>query len=139
MIFFEIPDIRLFWTQDPRFLKQFSPEKISIFRPYSKYPPCYKDIAFWINEKTCNSQKPLSRRKIFHENDFMEIVRNVGSDLVEEVQLIDKFIHKETKRQSMCYRINYRSMDRSLSNQEVNKLQNQLRERVIKELDIELR
>lgn len=49
MLLFGIPDIRLFWSNDKRFLRQFSPGKITKFEPFSKYPPCYKDIAFWIN------------------------------------------------------------------------------------------
>ncbi|KTW28481.1 phenylalanine-tRNA ligase [Pneumocystis carinii B80] len=141
MIFFKIPDIRLFWSNDPRFLKQFSPGKISIFQPYSKYPPCYKDIAFWVNKKEISDKSSLStiKRRKFCENDFMEIVRNVGGILIEEVKLIDQYTHLETKRKSLCYRINYRSMDRSLTDKEVNKLQERLRSRIAEELDIELR
>ncbi|CCJ28398.1 unnamed protein product [Pneumocystis jirovecii] len=138
MIFFRIPDIRLFWSQDQRFYEQFSPGKITVFQPYSKYPPCYKDIAFWVSEEdnTCTS---LIKKNKFHENDFMEIIRNIGGNLIEEVKLIDQFIHPKTKKKSLCYRINYRSMDRSLSNQEVNILQGKIRELIIKEFDIELR
>ncbi|KAG5518358.1 hypothetical protein PMAC_003155 [Pneumocystis sp. 'macacae'] len=139
MIFFRIPDIRLFWSQDQRFLEQFSSGKISIFQPYSKYPPCYKDIAFWINKKKNTYISLLLEKKRFHENDFMETIRNIGGNLIEEVKLIDQFIHPETKRKSLCYRINYRSMDKSLSNEEVNILQEKIRELITKEFDIELR
>ncbi len=31
-----------------RFLSQFREGEITKFQPFSKYPPCYKDIAFWI-------------------------------------------------------------------------------------------
>ena len=50
MKLFEIDDIRLFWSTDPRFLKQFRAGEISKFKPYSKYPVCYKDIAFWLGD-----------------------------------------------------------------------------------------
>merc|ERR1712194_890866 len=46
MILFEIPDIRLFWTDDERFHKQFSANKITKFKSYSKYPPVYKILPF---------------------------------------------------------------------------------------------
>ena len=59
MKLFEIGDIRMFWTEDRRFLDQFKKGEISKFKPYSKYPTCYKDIAFWIPETG------------FSENDFM--------------------------------------------------------------------
>ena len=45
MVLFSIPDIRLFWTEDQRFLKQFKAGKLGAkFKPYSKYPPCFKVI-----------------------------------------------------------------------------------------------
>ena len=40
MVLFSIPDIRLFWSQDPRFLNQFmghDPKNVT-FKPYSKIP-----------------------------------------------------------------------------------------------------
>ncbi|KAJ3524245.1 hypothetical protein NM688_g8594 [Phlebia brevispora] len=108
MILFSIPDIRLFWSQDPRFLSQFTPGNIEPFKPYSKYPPCYKDVSFWLPEQG------------LHANDFCDLVRDTAGDLVEDVALIDSFTHPKTKRSSQCYRINYRSMDKSLSNEEAN-------------------
>jgi len=50
MKLFEVQDIRQFWSQDPRFLSQFKKGQINKFKPYSKYPTCYKDITFWIAE-----------------------------------------------------------------------------------------
>lgn len=127
MILFEIPDIRLFWTDDERFHEQFRSGEIVKFRPYSKYPPCYKDITFWLPESG------------YHENDFFELVRNLAGDLVENVKLIDDFWHPKKQRRSHCYRITYRSMDRSLTNEEVDEIQWQLREEVEKQIKVELR
>ncbi|KAF9208029.1 hypothetical protein BGZ59_010835, partial [Podila verticillata] len=45
LVLFGIPDIRLFWSQDERFLKQFQPSQIQKFKPFSKYPACIKDIS----------------------------------------------------------------------------------------------
>tara|TARA_Y100000034_G_scaffold75549_1_gene90740 strand:+ start:5384 stop:6409 length:1026 start_codon:yes stop_codon:yes gene_type:complete len=126
MIRFQIPDIRLFWTEDERYKKQFRGKNWFddfVFEPYSKYPPCNKDISFW-----CGPD--------FHENDLMAIVKNWGADMVEEVKMIDQFI-KDGKI-SRAYRIVYRSMDRSLSNQEINAIQEGVRADVLK-LDVELR
>eukprot|EP00316_Scyphosphaera_apsteinii_P011993 CAMPEP_0119308324 /NCGR_PEP_ID=MMETSP1333-20130426/10029_1 /TAXON_ID=418940 /ORGANISM="Scyphosphaera apsteinii, Strain RCC1455" /LENGTH=411 /DNA_ID=CAMNT_0007312067 /DNA_START=73 /DNA_END=1308 /DNA_ORIENTATION=- len=126
MVLFEIPDIRLFWTSDERFTKQFKAGQICKFKPYSKYPPCFKDIAFWIPDG-------------FEANDFFELGRAVAGDLVEKVDLVDAFTHPKTGRNSQCYRLTYRSMDRSLTDEEVNRLQEELRQRASSDLLVELR
>jgi len=117
MVLFQIPDIRLFWSDDERFSSQFKSGEIVQFQPYSKYPQCYKDVSFWLP-------------KDFHANDLNELVREVGGDLVEQVELIDQFTHPQTNRTSHCYRISYRSMDRNLTNQEIDALQEQVRHRI---------
>lgn len=77
MVMFDIPDIRLFWSTDPRFMTQFEKGggEIVKFVPFSKYPACYKDVSFWCGEE-------------FHDNDFAEIVRDVAGDLAEDVKLV---------------------------------------------------
>ena len=126
MVLFDIPDIRLFWSSDPRFLSQFTPGKLSKFTPFSKYPPCYKDVSFW-----CDAA--------FHDNDFAEVVREVAGDLAESVTLIDTFVHPKTKKTSKCYRVTYRSMERTLANDEVDRIQDSVRETVESQWKVELR
>lgn len=75
MILYSIPDIRLFWSQDERFLSQFTPGNITTFQAYSKYPACVKDISFWLADNV-----PI------HENDFCDLIRDVAGDLVEDVK-----------------------------------------------------
>jgi phenylalanyl-tRNA synthetase alpha chain len=81
MKLFGIEDIRLFWSQDERFLSQFEAGKITKFKPYSKYPVCYKDIAFWLPNDP--DVKP------FNEIEFHQLVRDVAGDLAENVEVID--------------------------------------------------
>jgi phenylalanyl-tRNA synthetase alpha chain len=107
MKIFNIPHIKLFWSEDQRFLSQFQEGIISKFEPFSRYPFCYKDISFWIPEN-------------FEVNDFYEVVREIGGNMVENVECIDKFQHPKTQAQSHCYRIFYRDLERSLSNEEVS-------------------
>ncbi|KAF7304889.1 Phenylalanyl-tRNA synthetase [Mycena kentingensis (nom. inval.)] len=128
MILYSIPDIRLFWSADERFLSQFKENEISTFKAYSKYPSCFKDVSFW-----------LPQGGALHENDFCDLVRDVAGDLVEDVQKIDAFVHPKTQRSSVCYRINYRSMDRSLSNAEVNDIQDTVKWRLQGEFGVEIR
>lgn len=153
MLLFSIPDIRLFWSRDPRFLSQFKthdvatsqngsksfkPEvKITKFVPFSKHPPCYKDVSFWIG-------KPVSKaedwtQQGFHENDFMEVVRDVAGDLAEEAKLVDDFVHPKTARRSVCYRINYRSLERTLTNAETNDIHKMLCKELERRLNVLIR
>lgn len=99
MILFSIPDIRLFWSTDKRFLSQFEQGSITNFKPYSRYPECYKDVSFWLRESSIEAQgteagvnhaggKIEKKGKLFHENDFCEIVRDVAGDLIETVELV---------------------------------------------------
>jgi phenylalanyl-tRNA synthetase alpha chain len=131
MVLFEIPDIRLFWSEDDRFWNQLESGQVSKFQPYSKYPPCYKDISFWTPTD--------DQGQGFHVNDLNEVVRQLAGDLAEQVELIDQFTHPKTQRESHCYRITYRSMDRSLTNVEIDALQEEVRRTAQDKLHVELR
>ncbi|CAJ1964554.1 unnamed protein product [Cylindrotheca closterium] len=136
MVLFEIPDIRLFWSQDERFWNQFQPGEITKFQPYSKYPPCFKDVSFWVDDAAAGDHEAA---KNFHVNELNDLLRQVGGDLIEAVELVDQFTHPKTNRESHCYRITYRSMDRSLTNQEIDALQEQVRDKISNQLNVELR
>lgn len=164
MLLYSIPDIRLFWSKDERFLSQFSEKKpIRRFVPFSKYPACFKDVSFWLRNsssaaggaaaihppvsttipgavQTQNQVPPASPSPpAFHENDVMEIAREVCGDLVEDVRLTDEFVHPKTSRRSLCYRINYRSLERTLTNEETNEMHERLRTLLVERLGVELR
>lgn len=61
---------RLFWSDDERFLKQFKAGDLKAkFKSYSKFPPCYKDMAFWVSPE-------------FTENNLCELVRGAFGKLM---------------------------------------------------------
>lgn len=120
MLLFGIPDIRLFWSLDERFSKQFSQGKITAFQPYSKYPGIKRDVSFW-----------MPSGSELHVNDVMEMFRLHGGDLVENVEMVDDFTHPKTGKRSQTYRIHFQSFDRNLTREEVNAIHGE----VVKELE----
>jgi phenylalanyl-tRNA synthetase alpha chain len=126
MIFFEIPDIRYIWSDDVRFLKQFKKGKITKFKPYSKYPPVYKDVSFFID-------------KDFNLNQFYEICREEAGDLIENIFIMDNFFSDKEKKESICFRITYRSNDKNLTDVEINEIHNKIKEQIKNNPQLKLR
>lgn len=162
MLLFGIPDIRLFWSTDKRFLSQFSEDgPIRRFQPFSKHPAAPRDVSFWLpktdapiitntpatastaaspaggqpTEPSTSDQAPPA----FHENDLMEIARNVAGDSVEDVTLIDDFTHPKKQRRSLCYRITYRSLERTLTTEEANRMHDHITRELIEKYRVEIR
>ena len=70
-----------------------------------------QDVSFWLPETG------------FTENDLCEVVRSEAGDLVESVVLTDEFTNPKKGKTSNCFRIAYRSMERSLTDEEINSMQ----------------
>ncbi len=125
MIFFDIPDIRYFWSEDPRCLSQFKAGEFTKFQPYSKYPSAIRDISMWITEG-------------FEDNYFFDLVRDLSENLVEEVSLTDSFTNPKTNRSSKTFRIKFRSIDKTLTGEEIDKILNEIKQELINK-DYEIR
>ncbi|OHA89177.1 MAG: hypothetical protein A2741_02475 [Candidatus Zambryskibacteria bacterium RIFCSPHIGHO2_01_FULL_43_27] len=116
----ELPDIRLLWSDDPRVKKQLKLGQK--FVQVSKYPPVTRDISFVVDSD-------------FAPNNYFDLVRDVAGDLVEEMTLLDKYENIEkfgAGKTSYAYRIVYRSLDRTLTNAEVDKLHKELENFTVK-------
>ncbi|KAL0276750.1 UNVERIFIED_CONTAM: hypothetical protein PYX00_004256 [Menopon gallinae] len=112
MLLYEIPDIRIFWSKDSGFTSQFKGKSFDSqikYKPVSVYPPCINHISFWIPDS-------------YSSNDFYDLVRRIGSDLVEQVHLIDVFEKKEKNLTSHCYEIVYRHPERTITQKEVDEI-----------------
>lgn len=137
MILNDINDIRIFWSTDSGFLSQFKYDdpkfiKNVRYKPISSYPQCINDISFWIPES-------VKKEDSYSVNDFYDLVREVAGDLCEQVQLIDEFNNKKTNKTSHCYRIYYRSMERNLTQEEVNQLHKKVEEKAVEVLGVQIR
>ncbi len=113
----ELPDIRLLWSQDERVKKQL--HLGNKFKEVSKYPPIVRDISFIVSKE-------------FIPNNYFDLIREtVGEDLIEEVKFLDKY-EDESKfgkdKISYAFRIVYRSIERTLTNEEVDSFHKKLEE-----------
>jgi phenylalanyl-tRNA synthetase alpha chain len=127
MISMDLPDIRLLWSNDERVKKQLKLGQK--FSEVSKYPPIIRDISFIVS-------------KTFVPNDYFDLIREIGGDLVEEVQLLDKYENDEKfgpDKMSYTYRIMYRSNDRTLEAAEVEPLQDKVYKQTAEQFKAELR
>ncbi|MFH1527363.1 MAG: hypothetical protein ABIG69_12070 [Bacteroidota bacterium] len=123
----ELPDIRLLWSADERVTLQL--KLGNKFREVSKFPPITRDISFVVN-------------KDFIPNNYFDLIRDLGGNLVEEVRLLDKYENPEKFGQdkiSYTYRIVYRSNDRTLTGAEVDKIQDEIYSQTAKQFKAELR
>lgn len=123
----ELPDIRLLWSEDPRVVKQL--QLGHKFEEVSKFPPIVRDISFVVPNT-------------FVPNDYFDIVRETVPDLVEEVALIDKYENAAKFGEgniSYAYRITYRSLDKTLTSEEVDNWHKKLEDTTTKVFGAKIR
>ncbi|HEY4478635.1 MAG TPA: hypothetical protein VI775_02225, partial [Candidatus Paceibacterota bacterium] len=88
----------------------------------SKYPPIVRDISFIVKNN-------------FIPNDYFDLVRETVPEIVEEVELLDKYENENKFGKdniSYAYRITYRSLDKTLTNSEVDALHKKIETTTIK-------
>ena len=118
IISMELPDIRLLWSKDIRVKKQL---KLGHkFKEVSKYPAIIRDISFVVNSS------------LFVPKNYFDLVRDVAGDLAEEMALVDEYENIKkfgVGKKSYTYRITYRSLARTLTDNEVNSSHRKLEEK----------
>lgn len=127
IISMELPDIRLLRSEDPRVIKQLVLG--NKFKEVSKYPPITRDISFVV-------------KKGFFVNQYYDLIRDIGGDLVEEVQLLDTYEDEKKfgpEKVSYTFRVVYRSNDRTLVSDEVDVLQDKLYKETASQFHADLR
>lgn len=128
MVKMAISDIRVFWSEDSRITSQFK-DINSTYTEVSKYPSVERDISFVVDKNVSL-------------NNYFEIVRDCAGDLIEEVSLLDKYENAQKfgeNKISYTFRIVFRSLERTMTNEEVNIIHEKIRERTEKELNAILR
>ncbi len=123
----ELPDIRLLWSEDERIKKQL--RLGNKFREVSKFPPIVRDISFVVD-------------KDFIPNNYFDLIRDIGGDLVEEVRLLDSYENPKKfgpDKISYTYRIVYRSNERTLKTGEIDPLQEKIYQETKEQFRADLR
>lgn len=123
----ELPDIRLLWSQDERVRRQL--KLGNKFKEVSKFPPITRDISFIVSEG-------------FVPNDYFDLIRDQGGELVEEVSLLDQYENAEkfgAGKVSYTYRIIYSSNERTLTTEEIEPIQNKIIEETKRQFGAEVR
>ncbi len=123
----ELPDIRLLWSQDERVRRQL--KLGNKYKEVSKFPPITRDISFVVD-------------KGFVPNDYFDLIRDLGGDLVEQVELIDTYENAEKfgeGKVSYTYRIIYRSNERTLVSGEIDAIQDEVYKQTATQFKAELR
>ena len=127
IISMELPDIRLLWSNDERVKKQL--KLGNKYKEVSKYPPITRDISFVVDNS-------------FVPNNYFDLIRDLGGDLVEQVELLDKYENSEKfgkDRVSYTYRIIYRSNERTLLTGEIDPIQRRIYNETAKQFKAEVR
>ncbi len=143
----KVPDIRIFWSEDERVTNQrwnFEP-----YEEISKFPPVYKDISLVVPknkfvEDTSEWADPFDLNETTESNffEFSIIARNVWWDLIEAVEITDIFKNDAKfweELMSITLRITFRSLERTLTNEEINKMYFDIRHEIENWLGYELR
>ena len=127
IISMDLPDIRLLWSQDPRVKKQL--KLGNKFKEVSKFPPITRDVSFVVS-------------KTFTPNNYFDLIRDIGGDLVEQVELLDKYENEQKfgkDKMSYTYRIIYRSNERTLTTGEIDPIQVKIVEETQKQFRADIR
>jgi phenylalanyl-tRNA synthetase beta chain len=117
------------WTFELDFekLESYASRRIT-FQPLPKYPTVVRDLAIVADER-------------FEAKSVLDTIASCSDLPVESVRLFDLYRGNPLPagRKSLAYSIAYRARDRTLTDDEVNRLHQSLIERVTRELGVELR
>ncbi len=106
---------------------QYCPGRV-IFRPLPRFPAVSRDVAILVDD-----QFPAQR--------VVEVVKEAAEPLVEDVRVFDQYTGSPIPagKKSLAYTIEYRSPDRTLTDDEVNAMHDQLVARLVGQLPLEVR
>jgi len=124
--FFDVEKEVYFAQLDLSLLKELRKEKY--FKQFSFYPKVLRDIS-------------LAKKKEFPFEKISKIIKETVGELLESIEIIDIYRGEKIPSgfEGFTLRIHYRSLEKTLQSEEVDKLHNYLREKLAKKEEIILR
>jgi len=112
---------------DLRRVLQYVPARFAV-RPLPRFPAVTRDLA-------------VVADRGFEAQQVLDAIREAAQPLVEEVRVFDHYTGSPIPegRKSVAYSISYRAADRTLTDEEVNELHEELLGRVLRRLPVEVR
>lgn len=111
-------------------ISQLEQEEILIptFKSYSTYPPSDRDLAFYVATTVAVA-------------DLERLMTKTGGKLLESVELFDEYRGDRVPegQRSLAFRLVYRADDRTLTDEEISPVQQQVREALVEKFRVELR
>ncbi|MFH1612695.1 MAG: phenylalanine--tRNA ligase subunit beta [bacterium] len=101
---------------------------VSVFKPLSKYPCITRDLSL-ILDKNIVSQSVI------------DLIKKNGNSLIKEVNVFDVYCGEQISKEkvNVSFSIVYQDENKTLEDQEVNKLQEKIIEKLKKDLKVEIR
>ncbi|SEM94237.1 phenylalanyl-tRNA synthetase beta subunit [Candidatus Frackibacter sp. WG12] len=99
-----------------------------VYRELPKYPASTRDIALVVDVEVTSQ-------------DLENIINGVAGDLLETIELFDLYQGKQVEEgtKSLAYSLTYRAQDRTLTDDEINKLHSQIEDRLDEEFGAKIR
>jgi len=106
---------------------QYCPRRV-VFQPLPRFPAVLRDLAVVVGSD-------------FQAQQVLDMMREVAQPLVEDVQVFDQYTGAPIPegKKSLAYSISYRAPDRTLTDDEVNALHEQLVAHLLERLPVEVR
>lgn len=116
------------------------------YSPWSLFPLVYTyDISFWeplSSDLSNNSEHLLSADQLcvdIDENTVSVIIINVAREVLKSFSFLSSYLHPETKRKSLTFRISYRSFYYALSDHDAKEIHSEIGRQLETKLGVKIR
>jgi len=101
---------------------------IKDYKPLPKYPALNRDLAIVVDNSISNKE-------------IKEVIYNTAGDRLESLELFDLYRGEQVPedKKSMAYSLSYRTKDKTLTDEEVNRIQVSIQEELNNKLEAEIR